>query len=82
MTSARFTVASRCAIVNVVGRPSPGCISESSAPCTSTSLSASSADVASSIKSTRGRKNNARAMATRCFWPPLSFTPRSPASDP
>ena len=25
-----------------------------------------------------GRRNSARAMAERCFWPPESVTPRSP----
>ncbi|PNH09677.1 hypothetical protein TSOC_003651 [Tetrabaena socialis] len=34
--------------------------------------------VASSSSSTRGRRTSARAMAMRCFWPPLSATPFSP----
>ena len=38
----------------------------------------SSALVASSASNNRGDRRNARAMATRCFSPPLSFTPLSP----
>mmetsp|Transcript_100248 Transcript_100248/g.272560 ORF Transcript_100248/g.272560 Transcript_100248/m.272560 type:complete len:144 (+) Transcript_100248:415-846(+) len=52
--------------------------SASSASCTTRSLSVSSALVASSSSSTRGRRTMQRAMATRCFWPPLSCAPRSP----
>mmetsp|Transcript_1565 Transcript_1565/g.6279 ORF Transcript_1565/g.6279 Transcript_1565/m.6279 type:complete len:80 (+) Transcript_1565:976-1215(+) len=44
-------------------------------PC---SVAVSNALVASSATSMRGSRKNARAMATRCFSPPLSFTPRSP----
>mmetsp|Transcript_39389 Transcript_39389/g.100642 ORF Transcript_39389/g.100642 Transcript_39389/m.100642 type:complete len:96 (+) Transcript_39389:244-531(+) len=74
MMSARRMVDSRCATTTVV-RPA---ISFSRASCTSLSLSASRAEVASSSSSTRGSLSTARAMATRCFWPPLSCTPRSP----
>ena len=42
------------------------------------SVAVSSADVASSARRSRGCRRNARAMATRCFSPPLSLTPLSP----
>lgn len=42
------------------------------------SVAVSSADVASSQMSKRGARRKARAMATRCFSPPLSLRPRSP----
>ena len=42
------------------------------------SLSASSADVASSSKRIFGFRRSARAMATRCFWPPDNFPPFAP----
>eukprot|EP00958_Prasinococcus_capsulatus_P000243 scaffold19_cov286-Prasinococcus_capsulatus_cf.AAC.3 len=54
------------------------CMSESSAACTSASDSASSAEVASSSSMQGGSLITARAMAMRCFWPPLSCAPRSP----
>jgi len=59
----------------IVVRPS---ISRSRASCTTRSDSASSADVASSNSSTLGFLMMARAMAMRCFCPPLSWVPRSP----
>mmetsp|Transcript_25282 Transcript_25282/g.58233 ORF Transcript_25282/g.58233 Transcript_25282/m.58233 type:complete len:89 (-) Transcript_25282:47-313(-) len=49
-----------------------------SALWTRPSDSASSADVASSSNRTVGLTIRARAMATRCFCPPLNCTPRSP----
>mmetsp|Transcript_7096 Transcript_7096/g.18384 ORF Transcript_7096/g.18384 Transcript_7096/m.18384 type:complete len:89 (-) Transcript_7096:742-1008(-) len=52
----------------------------SMASCTRASDSASNAEVASSKSSSRGAASNARAMATRCVWPPLSRTPRSPTA--
>mmetsp|Transcript_11869 Transcript_11869/g.44166 ORF Transcript_11869/g.44166 Transcript_11869/m.44166 type:complete len:142 (+) Transcript_11869:5681-6106(+) len=45
---------------------------------TNRSLSASSADVASSNNSTCGFTSTARAIAIRCFCPPESLIPRSP----
>mmetsp|Transcript_11683 Transcript_11683/g.28356 ORF Transcript_11683/g.28356 Transcript_11683/m.28356 type:complete len:184 (+) Transcript_11683:746-1297(+) len=72
--SAPWMVDSRCAITMEV-RPS---IMVSSAALTNRSLSASNADVASSNRSTCGLTNNARAMAMRCFCPPLSLMPLSP----
>ena len=42
------------------------------------SLSASSADVASSSKRIFGFRRSARAMAMRCFWPPDNFPPFAP----
>ena len=42
------------------------------------SVFVSRALVASSIKTKGEPLSNARAMATRCFSPPLSFNPRSP----
>mmetsp|Transcript_50780 Transcript_50780/g.130890 ORF Transcript_50780/g.130890 Transcript_50780/m.130890 type:complete len:144 (+) Transcript_50780:115-546(+) len=50
------------------------------ASCTMRSDSASSAEVASSSSRIVGSTSSARAMATRCFWPPLSWMPRSPTS--
>mmetsp|Transcript_31729 Transcript_31729/g.54119 ORF Transcript_31729/g.54119 Transcript_31729/m.54119 type:complete len:123 (+) Transcript_31729:516-884(+) len=67
-------VESRCATIITV-RPT---IALSMAACTKCSLSASSADVASSKRSIRGFTRRARAMAILCFWPPESFTPLSP----
>mmetsp|Transcript_31747 Transcript_31747/g.63414 ORF Transcript_31747/g.63414 Transcript_31747/m.63414 type:complete len:106 (+) Transcript_31747:163-480(+) len=69
-------VDSRCAITTVVRR----CLAmiSSSAACTTFSLSLSNADVASSSNSTAGWRTRARAIATRCFWPPDSFSPRIP----
>mmetsp|Transcript_13766 Transcript_13766/g.33856 ORF Transcript_13766/g.33856 Transcript_13766/m.33856 type:complete len:138 (-) Transcript_13766:4166-4579(-) len=64
----------RCAMVSVV-RPAA---TTSSAACTARSLRASSAEVASSSSSTLGFLMTARAMAMRCFWPPLSWMPPSP----
>ena len=52
----------------------------SSAACTVASLSVSNADVASSSKRIVGLRTSARAMAMRCFCPPLSCAPRSPTS--
>mmetsp|Transcript_17390 Transcript_17390/g.43733 ORF Transcript_17390/g.43733 Transcript_17390/m.43733 type:complete len:132 (-) Transcript_17390:1344-1739(-) len=67
-------VDSRCATTMEV-RPT---MMWSSASCTTRSLAASSADVASSSSRMRGALTTARAIATRCFCPPLSCTPRSP----
>jgi hypothetical protein len=41
-------------------------------------LPESSADVASSSKRTFGSRRRARAMATRCFWPPERSAPLLP----
>mmetsp|Transcript_5354 Transcript_5354/g.16306 ORF Transcript_5354/g.16306 Transcript_5354/m.16306 type:complete len:156 (+) Transcript_5354:196-663(+) len=76
MDCAATMVASRCATTIDVR---PFC-SVSRACCTSASLSASSADVASSSSNTRGDLMMARAMATRCFCPPDSCVPPSPTS--
>jgi hypothetical protein len=54
------------------------CIRPSSAFCTSVSLSASSADVASSSSRIGASRRMARAMAMRWRWPPESVMPRSP----
>mmetsp|Transcript_70584 Transcript_70584/g.206592 ORF Transcript_70584/g.206592 Transcript_70584/m.206592 type:complete len:98 (-) Transcript_70584:717-1010(-) len=76
--SASLMVLSRCATTSVVRA---FCFtSPSSAFCTMRSLSVSRALVASSSSSTAGFRTMARAMAMRCFWPPLSITPRSPTS--
>ena len=74
--SASLTVDRRCATTSTV-RPLEAA---SIASCTSLSDSASSAEVASSSRRIRGSERSARAMATRCFCPPLSLTPRSPTS--
>mmetsp|Transcript_42740 Transcript_42740/g.106580 ORF Transcript_42740/g.106580 Transcript_42740/m.106580 type:complete len:135 (+) Transcript_42740:512-916(+) len=78
--SALRIVESRCAIITVV-RFCFAMIS-SSATCTTRSDSLSSADVASSSSSTDGLRTIARAIATRCFCPPDSCTPRSPTIVP
>mmetsp|Transcript_76658 Transcript_76658/g.150279 ORF Transcript_76658/g.150279 Transcript_76658/m.150279 type:complete len:212 (-) Transcript_76658:1788-2423(-) len=49
-----------------------------SASCTPLSVTESKAEVASSRSTTGGFLSSARAMATRCFSPPDSFSPRSP----
>mmetsp|Transcript_18840 Transcript_18840/g.61750 ORF Transcript_18840/g.61750 Transcript_18840/m.61750 type:complete len:129 (-) Transcript_18840:1586-1972(-) len=54
--------------------------SASRASWTTRSDLASSADVASSSTRHRGSRTSARAMATRCFWPPESWTPRAPTA--
>mmetsp|Transcript_28349 Transcript_28349/g.57572 ORF Transcript_28349/g.57572 Transcript_28349/m.57572 type:complete len:89 (-) Transcript_28349:606-872(-) len=76
--SALRMVDSRCAITMVVRLCF--CIRSSSAACTTRSLSLSSALVASSSSSTDGFLIMARAIATRCFWPPDSCPPFSPTS--
>mmetsp|Transcript_47378 Transcript_47378/g.103157 ORF Transcript_47378/g.103157 Transcript_47378/m.103157 type:complete len:85 (-) Transcript_47378:2988-3242(-) len=71
-------VDSRCAITRVVRRLSDS--SRSRASWTTRSLLESRAEVASSNKRILGSLTIARAIATRCFWPPLSCRPRSPQS--
>mmetsp|Transcript_32094 Transcript_32094/g.52084 ORF Transcript_32094/g.52084 Transcript_32094/m.52084 type:complete len:182 (-) Transcript_32094:148-693(-) len=72
--SARRMVDSRWAITSVVrSRRSPA-----SASCTESSVLVSSAEVASSRRTTGGSFRRQRAIATRCFSPPLSLSPRSP----
>mmetsp|Transcript_57052 Transcript_57052/g.146846 ORF Transcript_57052/g.146846 Transcript_57052/m.146846 type:complete len:139 (-) Transcript_57052:455-871(-) len=71
---ARTTVESRCAMMKVV-LPT---ISASMAFCTMCSFSLSSALVASSSSRTFGSRMMARAIATRCFWPPEIRAARSP----
>mmetsp|Transcript_72038 Transcript_72038/g.128104 ORF Transcript_72038/g.128104 Transcript_72038/m.128104 type:complete len:103 (+) Transcript_72038:116-424(+) len=68
----------RCATTRVVLSDSVRSLSRAS--WTIRSLSESKALVASSNSSTFGCFRMARAMAMRCFWPPLSCTPRSPTS--
>mmetsp|Transcript_70293 Transcript_70293/g.162536 ORF Transcript_70293/g.162536 Transcript_70293/m.162536 type:complete len:81 (+) Transcript_70293:346-588(+) len=78
MTSEFTMVDNRCAMTRVVRRE---CASRaSSASCTTRSLSVSKALVASSSSSTAGSLTMARAIATRCFWPPLNCPPLSPTS--
>mmetsp|Transcript_64110 Transcript_64110/g.196101 ORF Transcript_64110/g.196101 Transcript_64110/m.196101 type:complete len:203 (-) Transcript_64110:476-1084(-) len=76
--SAACTVLSRWAMTIVVRRLDP--MSLSIASWTTRSLCVSSALVASSSNSTEGSRSNARAMAMRCFCPPLSCVPSSPTS--
>ena len=52
----------------------------SSAACTIDSLSISRADVASSNSKIFGSLTRARAIAIRCFCPPLSCAPLSPTN--
>mmetsp|Transcript_58422 Transcript_58422/g.137527 ORF Transcript_58422/g.137527 Transcript_58422/m.137527 type:complete len:156 (-) Transcript_58422:1347-1814(-) len=74
MLSALRIVDSRCATTTVVR----SCMSPSRADWTSFSLVASSAEVASSRRRMRGLLMMARAIAMRCFSPPLICRPRSP----
>mmetsp|Transcript_12916 Transcript_12916/g.21926 ORF Transcript_12916/g.21926 Transcript_12916/m.21926 type:complete len:156 (+) Transcript_12916:245-712(+) len=74
MRSAVRTVDSRCAITIVV-RFWPRSLR---AACTSRSVRESSALVASSSSTRGGSFSRHRAMATLCFSPPESFSPRSP----
>lgn len=54
------------------------CWARSRASCTTFSDSLSSADVASSSSKICGRRKSARAMAMRCFSPPLNWPPFVP----
>mmetsp|Transcript_6606 Transcript_6606/g.8174 ORF Transcript_6606/g.8174 Transcript_6606/m.8174 type:complete len:88 (-) Transcript_6606:1872-2135(-) len=72
--SARAIVDSRCAMTITV-RPSKAV---SRASRTKASLSPSRAEVGSSKTRIAGSRMIARAMATRCFWPPLREAPPSP----
>mmetsp|Transcript_9050 Transcript_9050/g.28765 ORF Transcript_9050/g.28765 Transcript_9050/m.28765 type:complete len:82 (-) Transcript_9050:2051-2296(-) len=76
MRSASTTVESRWAMVRLVRFSTR----RSMAAWTRASDSASRALVASSRRRSLGSAKRARAMATRCFWPPLSLTPRSPTT--
>mmetsp|Transcript_15371 Transcript_15371/g.43831 ORF Transcript_15371/g.43831 Transcript_15371/m.43831 type:complete len:152 (-) Transcript_15371:1571-2026(-) len=69
-------VDSRWAMTSTL-RPAIAC---SSASCTIASEFESRALVASSNRSAAGRRTSARAIAKRCFWPPLRDAPRSPQS--
>mmetsp|Transcript_36133 Transcript_36133/g.101812 ORF Transcript_36133/g.101812 Transcript_36133/m.101812 type:complete len:138 (-) Transcript_36133:382-795(-) len=62
---------------NTAVRPS---MREVMAPSTCPSVPLSNAEVTSSSSSSRGSFKKARAMATRCFSPPDSFSPRSPTT--
>mmetsp|Transcript_10030 Transcript_10030/g.29654 ORF Transcript_10030/g.29654 Transcript_10030/m.29654 type:complete len:127 (-) Transcript_10030:1687-2067(-) len=72
--SACWMVPRRCAMTTQV-RFFPRALS---AACTLFSVRLSRADVASSKSTTGGSLSRQRAMATRCFSPPLSLRPRSP----
>mmetsp|Transcript_11061 Transcript_11061/g.36315 ORF Transcript_11061/g.36315 Transcript_11061/m.36315 type:complete len:208 (+) Transcript_11061:340-963(+) len=74
--SAFLIVERRCAMVTVVRLCCDTMLS--SAACTTRSPAVSSADVASSSSSTAGLRTMARAIATRCFWPPESMPPPCP----
>ena len=76
ISSAPTMVESRCAITSVV-RPVE---TRSSASWISFSVWLSSAEVASSSSKIGGPFRMVRAIATRCFSPPESFSPRSPTS--
>mmetsp|Transcript_273 Transcript_273/g.494 ORF Transcript_273/g.494 Transcript_273/m.494 type:complete len:96 (+) Transcript_273:663-950(+) len=69
-------VVKRCAMVIVVRFFVARILS--SAVCTASSADVSRAEVASSRRSTSGCLTIARAIATRCFWPPESLPPRRP----
>mmetsp|Transcript_92428 Transcript_92428/g.275706 ORF Transcript_92428/g.275706 Transcript_92428/m.275706 type:complete len:94 (-) Transcript_92428:1392-1673(-) len=72
--SEAWMVLRRCAMVKVV-RPFR---TSSRACCTCISEAESRAEVASSSSSTAGSRMMARAIAQRCFWPPLSRPPLRP----
>mmetsp|Transcript_99143 Transcript_99143/g.296284 ORF Transcript_99143/g.296284 Transcript_99143/m.296284 type:complete len:114 (+) Transcript_99143:246-587(+) len=78
--SAPWTVERRWAMMSIVRR----CFSNSSSSASWTwrSLAASRAAVASSSSKMAGSRTRALAMATRCFWPPLSACPLLPTSVP
>mmetsp|Transcript_23278 Transcript_23278/g.76483 ORF Transcript_23278/g.76483 Transcript_23278/m.76483 type:complete len:129 (+) Transcript_23278:247-633(+) len=76
--SARRTVDRRWAMTSVVRLWAV--TTSSMARWTTRSDLASSADVASSSTRISGSRTSARAMATRCFWPPESWTPRAPTA--
>mmetsp|Transcript_28312 Transcript_28312/g.39366 ORF Transcript_28312/g.39366 Transcript_28312/m.39366 type:complete len:83 (-) Transcript_28312:2469-2717(-) len=73
-----LTVLSRWAIMIVV--LARRWINLSNAACTTASLLLSKAEVASSNRRIAGFCRIARAMATRCFCPPLSLLPPIPTS--
>ena len=72
--AAFITVDRRCAMMSVV-RPTAAC---SSSAWIAFSVFESSAEVASSNTRMGGFFKSARAIATRCFSPPESLSPRSP----
>ena len=74
----RAIVDSRCAIAMTV----LPCIKSKSCSWIASSTSLSSADVASSSTRIGASFKITRASATRCRWPPDSFTPRSPTCAP
>mmetsp|Transcript_41361 Transcript_41361/g.93177 ORF Transcript_41361/g.93177 Transcript_41361/m.93177 type:complete len:161 (+) Transcript_41361:159-641(+) len=74
--SAFWTVPRRWAMTITV-RFSPSLLSASWTP---RSVTESRAEVASSRSTTGGFLSRHRAMATRCFSPPLSLRPRSPTT--
>mmetsp|Transcript_8991 Transcript_8991/g.15376 ORF Transcript_8991/g.15376 Transcript_8991/m.15376 type:complete len:84 (-) Transcript_8991:1639-1890(-) len=76
--SALRMVLRRCAIMMVVC--SLRLCRASMDSCTTRSLVASRAEVASSSSSTEGFLISARAMAMRCFCPPLIAAPFEPTS--
>mmetsp|Transcript_6524 Transcript_6524/g.13497 ORF Transcript_6524/g.13497 Transcript_6524/m.13497 type:complete len:151 (-) Transcript_6524:1276-1728(-) len=76
MLSALRIVPNRCAMTSTV-RWEP---SRSRASCTLLSVSVSNAEVASSKRTNGGSFNKQRAIAARCFSPPLSLSPRSPTT--
>mmetsp|Transcript_32775 Transcript_32775/g.76485 ORF Transcript_32775/g.76485 Transcript_32775/m.76485 type:complete len:126 (+) Transcript_32775:451-828(+) len=80
MVCALTTVERRCATSTTVCAPLQ--MRWSSAFCTCASLSASSADVASSRSKSLGFRSSARATAIRCFCPPERRWPRSPTRVP
>mmetsp|Transcript_72599 Transcript_72599/g.160335 ORF Transcript_72599/g.160335 Transcript_72599/m.160335 type:complete len:119 (-) Transcript_72599:2070-2426(-) len=79
--SAPMTVDKRWAIRTTEQLPWTEWTKSSRARCTFPSFSASRAEVASSSRSSLGPRRSARAMATRCRWPPLSRVPPSPIID-
>mmetsp|Transcript_70101 Transcript_70101/g.194929 ORF Transcript_70101/g.194929 Transcript_70101/m.194929 type:complete len:91 (+) Transcript_70101:2241-2513(+) len=78
MMPASLMVESLCATMRVVRERWARILSI--ACLTRRSLSVSRALVASSSNKILGSRIMALAIATRCFWPPLSVAPRSPTA--
>mmetsp|Transcript_100018 Transcript_100018/g.291751 ORF Transcript_100018/g.291751 Transcript_100018/m.291751 type:complete len:86 (+) Transcript_100018:794-1051(+) len=76
--SAFMTVASLCAMITMLQEPCMEETMSSRAFWICFSFSESKALVASSRSRSWGLRSSARAMESRCFWPPLRRLPASP----
>mmetsp|Transcript_101985 Transcript_101985/g.317249 ORF Transcript_101985/g.317249 Transcript_101985/m.317249 type:complete len:106 (+) Transcript_101985:123-440(+) len=79
--SAFMIVESRCAMMTTLTEPDMAATMSSNAAWICFSFSESKALVASSRKSSWGLRRKARAMDSRCFWPPLRRLPLSPSME-